>query len=254
VSEISSKCAQIELASDILSRRKLVFILEEKRRLKMKDRGRDFSTEKKSSSGSNRDLTRKHYEERSESQPRDEKRHSATSSQGRERLALASGKARDRQARQKQQFGDEKRKSAINSDKGEYRAKSSSTTEKISTRSQNYSMHEIQRRIDQLTLGTKKGRSRATSSLGWGTQGRRLRGGMEKGESSNQQGESNKGFNHSETGPFQPYKREETSKQQEDDQDVQKFYELLSNIRQLREISNKQAQPWKPEFKPEDFQ
>jgi hypothetical protein len=134
--------------------------LRKGRRLKMGDRLRHFDTEKKSSSVPKRDFIRKHSQELSESQPRDEKRHSATRSQGRERLALASGKAIDRQARQKQQFGDEKRKSAINSDKGEYRAKSSSTTEKISTRSQNHSMYEIQRRIDQLTLGTKKERKK----------------------------------------------------------------------------------------------
>jgi uncharacterized lipoprotein YbaY len=34
MSEISSKCAKIELASDILSRRKLVFILEKRKEIK----------------------------------------------------------------------------------------------------------------------------------------------------------------------------------------------------------------------------
>ena len=218
----------------------------------MGDIGRHFNIEKtESSSGSNRDFTRRRSEERSESQPRDEKRNSATSSQGRERLALASGKAIDRQARQKQQSGDEKRKSAINSDKGEYRAKSSSTTEKNSTRSQNYSMYKIQCRIDQLTLGTKKERSRATSSLRWETQRRRLRGGMEKGEPSG-------GFNHSDTGPFKPYEppKDDTSKQQEEDQQYQRFEEILYRIREQREQSQQRQQlpPWKPEFKPEDFQ
>jgi hypothetical protein len=46
----------------------------------MTDRLRHFDTGKKLSSGSNRDFTRRRYEERSESQPRDEQRHSATSS------------------------------------------------------------------------------------------------------------------------------------------------------------------------------
>jgi hypothetical protein len=224
----------------------------------MVDIVKHFNTEKKPSSVSKRDFTRKHDQEKSESQHRGEKRDSATSSQGRERLALAPGKAIDRQARQKQPSGDEKRKSATNSNKGEYRAKSSSSTEKHSPRSQNSLMYENQRRIDKLTLGTNKERSRATSSLGWRTQGRRLRGGMEKGEPSNPQGESNKGFNHSETGPFQPYKKEETSKQQEDDQEFQKFEEILGRIREYSEwqkqIKEQQSQPWKPEFKPEDFQ
>ncbi len=209
----------------------------------MGDRVRHFNTEKKSSSVPKADLTRSHYQEKSESQRRDEKRNSAASSQGRERLALASGKAIDRQARQKQQSGDKKRKSAINPDKGGYRAKSSSTTEKISTRSQNRSMYEIQRRTDQLTLGTKKERSRATSSLRWGTQGRRLRGGMEKEDTSEQQGEAGK--------------NDDTNKQQEDEQQYQKFQEILKNresqVQQLKEINEKQSQPWKPEFRMDDF-
>jgi hypothetical protein len=151
----------------------------------------------------------------------------------------------DHQARQKQPSGDKKRKSAIYSDKGEYRAKSSSSTEKNSPRSQNSSLDENQRRMAKLTLGTKKERSRATSSLGRGTQGRRLRGGMENDDKNT--------FNHSkDTSPFQSYnKKEDTTEQQGggiSDQMAQEMEQALKNFQDYKD-SNPDWKQYHEEYK-----
>jgi hypothetical protein len=168
--------------------------LRKGRRLKMVDKGRYFNTEKKSSSGSNRDFTRKHYEERSESQYRGEKRNSATSSSqeaGRPK-ASSSDLARDLA----------KRNSATSSSQeaGRSKASSSDLVRKLD-RLHISQRTDHQRPSGQWPTGLKFSReiSRATSSSGRDarrqrkydpllrTQGRRLRGGADPEESSEQQ-------------------------------------------------------------------
>ncbi len=133
----------------------------------MVDKGRYFNTEKKSSSVPNRDFTRKHYEERSESQYRGEKRNSATSS---------------------------------SQEAGRSKASSSDLVRKLD-RLHISKRTDHQRPSGQWPTGLKFSReiSRATSSSGRDarrqrkydpllrTQGRRLRGGADPEESSEQQ-------------------------------------------------------------------
>jgi hypothetical protein len=167
--------------------------LRKGRRLKMGDIGRHFDTEKKSSSGSNRDFTRRRYEERSESQHRGEKRNSATSSSqeaGRPK-ASSSDLARDLA----------KRNSATSSSQeaGRSKASSSDLVRKLDKLHMS-KRTEHQRPSGQRPTGTKFSReiSRATSSSSSGrdtrgqrkydpllrTQGRRLRGGADPDETS----------------------------------------------------------------------
>jgi hypothetical protein len=181
--------------------------LRKGRKLKMLDRGKHLDTEKKSSSGSNRDFTRRLSQERSESQHRGEKRNSATSS---------------------------------SQEAGRPKASSSDLVRKldqlhISKRT------DHQRPSGQRPTGTKFSReiSRATSSSFPGrdarlqrkydsllrTQGRRLRGGGDPDETSEQQDK----FKHSDTSPFQSYDKGNISKQQDDtnkQQDDQRAQEI----------------------------
>jgi hypothetical protein len=162
--------------------------LRKERRLKMRDSVRHFDTGKKSSSGSNRDFTRRRYEERSESQPRDEQRqrHSATSSSQEAVRSKASSSDPARAL--------DKRISATSSSQEAGRSKaSSSDLVRRLDRLRISKGTEHQRPSGQRPTGTKFSReiSRATSSSFPGrdargqrkydsllrTQGRRLRGG-----------------------------------------------------------------------------
>jgi hypothetical protein len=160
--------------------------LRKGRRLKMVDKGRYFNTEKKSSSGSNRDFTRRRYEERSESQRRDEKRNSATSSSQEAGRPKASPSDPVRAL--------DKRISATSSSQEVVRSKASSSDPARALDKLRISKGtEHQRPSGQRPTGTKFSReiARATSSSFPGrdargqrkydsllrTQGRRLRGG-----------------------------------------------------------------------------
>jgi hypothetical protein len=140
----------------------------------MLDKGRHFNTEKKSSSGSNRDFIRKYHEERSKSQRRDEKRNSATSSsqEAMESKASSSDPVRDLaklhiSKRTEHQRPSGQRPTGTKFSQEIARATSSSFSRRDT---------RLQRKYDPLLR----------------TQGRRLRGGTDPDETSKQQGESSK--------------------------------------------------------------
>ncbi len=186
----------------------------------MVDKGRYFNTEKKSSSVPNRDFTRKHYEERSESQYRGEKRNSATSSSqeaGRPK-ASSSDLVRDLAKRHSATNSSQEamRSKASSSDPARAWAKRNSATSSSQEAGRSKaSSSDLVRKLDRMRIsqrtdhqplsgpwptGIKFSReiSRATSSSFSGrdarrqreygpllrTQGRRLRGGTDPEESS----------------------------------------------------------------------
>ncbi len=216
----------------------------------MLDKVKHLDTGKKSSSGSNRDLIKKHYEERSESQPRDAKRNSATSSSQEVRKSKASSSDPAR-------AGD-KRNSATSSSQEAKRSNASSSDLARRLDRLRISQRTDHQRTYQWPTGTKFSReiSRATSSSFSGrdargqrkhdpllrTQGRQLRGGGGPDDTSDQQGESNKRFKHSDGSAFKSYDKGDTSNQrqedkneQQDDQQAEALHLVLTNWKNLRE-------------------